>query len=36
MGDGFRVGLGVWLAALAVGVVLVAGAVAAWWVLRGA
>jgi hypothetical protein len=31
IGDGFRVGLGVWLAALAVAVLLGAGAVAAWW-----
>jgi hypothetical protein len=31
IGDGFRVGLGVWLAALAVAVLLGAGALAAWW-----
>jgi hypothetical protein len=31
MGDGFRFGLGVWLAALAVAALLGAGAVAAWW-----
>jgi hypothetical protein len=35
VGRGFRFGLGVWLAALAVAVLLSAGAVAAWWLLRG-
>jgi hypothetical protein len=34
--DGFRFGLGVWLAALAVAALLGAGAVAAWWWCGGA
>jgi hypothetical protein len=31
VGNGFRVGLGAWLAALALAVLLLAGAGAAWW-----
>jgi hypothetical protein len=34
LANGFRFGLGVWLAALAVAVLLGVGAAAAWWWLR--